>query len=107
MSEELIQQAINRNTYNTQYNNEKKIREVCKKINYTRESLGNGREKHTVNGKVFTFPKNNEFTFADMKNENGGYTMDIVSEEGKNKYEKFQNETNMNKLSPEKIYEIL
>jgi len=33
MSEELIQQAINRNTYNTKYNNEEKIREVCSKIN--------------------------------------------------------------------------
>jgi len=42
-----------------------------------------------------------------MKDENGGHTMDIVSEEGKKKYEKFQNETGMNKLSPEKVYEIL
>jgi len=39
--------------------------------------------------------------------ENGKYTMDIVSKEGKTKYEKFQKETGMNKLSPEKVYDIL
>ena len=107
MSEELIQQAINRNAYISEYNNKEEIREVCKKINYTRESLGNGREKHTLNGKVFSFPKKYEFTIVDMRDNNRKYTMDIVSEEGKKKYEKFQNETGINKLSPEKVYGIL
>ncbi len=108
MNEELIQEAIGRNKiYNKKYNTDKQVREVCSKLNYTRESLGNGREKHMINGIPFSFPKSNEFTFADMKNKNAGYTMDIVSEDGKNQYDKFQTETGMNKLSPDKVYELL
>ncbi len=108
MSKELIEEAIGRNKeYNTIYNTDEKVREVCTKINYTRESLGNGRDKHTINGKVFSFPKHNEFSFADMKNAEDNYTMDIVSEKGKKKYENFHNETKMNRLSPEQVYDIL
>ena len=107
MTAEQIQKAVDRNTYNTKFNDEKRIREVCSTINYKREELGNGREKHTINGKVFSFPKSNEFTFWDMKDKNNKYTMDIVSKEGKMKYKKFQDETGMNKLSLDKVYVIL
>lgn len=64
----MIQEAIGRNKkYNTIYNTDEQVREVCKKLNYTREYLDNGREKHTINGKAFSFSQAKEFTFADMK----------------------------------------
>jgi len=108
MSEKLIQEAIGRNKkYKRIYKTDEEVREICSKLNYTRESLSNGREKHTINGKVFSFPKKNEFIYEDMKDKRGNFTMDIVSENGKKRYEIFQNETGMNRLSPEKVYELL
>gem|GEM_PF-3193647 len=68
MLEELIQEAIDRNRkYKQRYNTDEQVREVCSKLNYTRESLGNERVKHTINGISFVSPGINEFTFLDMR----------------------------------------
>jgi len=105
MLEELIQEAIDRNRkYKQRYNTDEQVREVCSKLNYTRESLGNERVKHTINGISFVSPGINEFTFLDMR-EDWKYTMDGITKT--KKYEKFQQETGMNKLSPEEVYELL
>lgn len=106
-TEAQIQQAVDRNTYyNIKLNNKEQIREVCSKINYTREDLWNGREKHTINGKVFSFPRSREYKFDDMRlNGKWDYTMDGIK--STEKYKKFQKETGMNLLSPDNIYDIL
>ena len=116
MTSEHIEEAVNRNKtydrnrdsydYNQKYYEEKRIREICSKINYTREDLGNGRKKHTINGKEFSFPESNEFTLRDMIKD-GNYTMDTFSENGEKKYNKFQTETGMNRLSPKGQCDIL
>jgi len=104
VKDQILKEAILRNTYRTKYNHNEQIKATLEQLNYSIEPLSHGK-RITINEKEYALWNSaGECKFKDMR-KHGEFSMDSIL--NTERYKALQEETGMNKLYPDQLYKKL